>query len=105
MLGKLSIAGGFLVASRLVRDLLLCAKQLFVAAIVAAIHRPCAESANQNMMAGPVAFGADAVLKGPAKQSARRGKRRGRLARKIAPSRIGTSAFCSTNISYRPVMA
>jgi hypothetical protein len=38
----------------------------------------CAKSANQNMTAGPVAFGAGAVLKGPAKQGARRGKRRGR---------------------------
>jgi hypothetical protein len=38
--------------------------------LMARFHRACRELANQNMTAGPVAFGAGAILKGPAKQSA-----------------------------------
>ena len=61
----------FLVALLLVRDLLLHAKHLFVAAIDGlGFTGACRELANQNMTAGPVAFGAGAILKGPAKQSA-----------------------------------
>jgi hypothetical protein len=55
----------FLVALPPVRDLLLLARHLFVAAIDGwGSPGTSAESANQNMTAGPVAFGAGAVLKG-----------------------------------------
>ena len=53
-----------------VQDLLLRAKHLFVAAIDGWGSPGLRELANQNMTAGPVAFGAGAILKGPAKQSA-----------------------------------
>ena len=50
--------------------LLICAKHLFVAAIDG-WGLNFVESADQNMTAGSVAFGAGAVLKGPAKQADR----------------------------------
>jgi hypothetical protein len=40
-----------------VQDLLLCAKHLFVAAMLLRFTRACRESANQNMTAGQSAFG------------------------------------------------
>ena len=57
----------FLVALPSAQDLLLCAKHLFVAAMVAWVHPgPDGKSANQNMTAGQSAFG-DMKFSGAAK--------------------------------------
>jgi hypothetical protein len=47
-----SLANRLLSGPSPVQDLLLCAKHLFVAAMVAGVHRACRESANQAMTAG-----------------------------------------------------